>query len=191
MKRLVLVIVILIFACKEKNSNFKKNNHVKQTYIKSDLNQLFEKFIEKNKLEFEKEQVYLINFCLTKSNDTMVYFHKTFYTKLFFIGSDIMEYKGWFLSENNEPVIIYDYKRPLGRKLYNEDSLLKTEMNKRFTERHTNLAKHINIKEYLLNNNNIIETGIEGPVILGEKIINLTGRVERTEIKEASSNGSD
>jgi len=146
---------------KEKKSNIKNNNF----YIK------LEKFIKENPLDYADEQIYLINFCLSEKNDTLVFFHKTFYTASYFVGFNFLEEKGWFFYENKNPIIIYDYKNnPIGKKLYNRDSLLNSFIDKKKTNRHTNMVNYISIQEFKLENNKLTNSNLNGTVLLGNKI---------------------
>jgi hypothetical protein len=145
----------------EKNSNVTDNDF----YIE------LKKFIQENPFDYPDEQIYLINFCLSGNNDTLVFFHKTFNTDYYFTGIDLLERKGWFYFNGNTPVIIYDYKdNPLGDKLYFQNSLLNTLIDKKKTKRHTNLQKFIRIQEYKISHSRLIISENNNVRKLGEKI---------------------
>jgi hypothetical protein len=172
---IILIIASSLMSCNERINNSKvipktiKENNTnivdKELYIK--LN----KFIQENPFDYPDEQIYLINLCLSENKDTLVFFHKTFYTDYYFTGIDLLERKGWFYFNGNIPVIIYDYrKNPLGRKLYFQDSLLDTLIDKKKTKRHTNLQKFIRIQEYKINHNKLIISDKKNVRKLGAKI---------------------
>jgi len=171
----ILIIALSLTSCNEIINNNKHAPSIikgeKTNILNKELTIQLEKFIKENPFDYPDEQIYLINFCLSGNNDTLVFFHKTFYTDYYFTGIDLLERKGWFYFKGNTPVIIYDYKdNPLGDKLYFQNSLLNTLIDKKKTKRHTNLQKFIRIQEYKISHSRLIISDNNNVRKLGEKI---------------------
>lgn len=170
---LLIIVLLFIISCARDKGNekvIKKSEDNKSVVLNNDLLIKLKEFIIKNPLDYSKEQVYLINFCFSNNNDTLLFFHKTFFTDSYFTGFNFIEQKGWFKDDDNI-IIVIDYKNiPIGRKLYNQDYLLKLPIDKEKTKRHTGLLSYTEINEFLVINNKIFDSNSKGTVILGEKI---------------------
>ena len=154
MKNIVLVLIVFIaFSCKRKQEIKQQEKDTLSKVHKvlnDDLDDRMKLFISEKDLDADG-QIYLIRFDKIEQ-DTIVSISKT-YMPTIINEYSFMEFKGGYYTIDSLPILIMDYKNPLGFIFY-KDYLLSKDILKRYDSvvHPTKIISKIFTKEYFLEN---------------------------------------